>query len=114
MKAHAGIDGNERADLIAKAGCRESLLPQVTEGGVSAYWKDVRSGERAQRGLGSRRVVRWDRRAVLRYTHLRVGKGDVGEWRRVIGPEGTLCRLCWVEEETGTHLVFGCEESYGL
>ena len=27
---------------------------------------------------------------------------------------GTLCRLCGVEEETGTHLVFGCEESYGL
>ena len=39
---------------------------------------------------------------------------DVGEWRRVIGNEDTLCRLCGVEEETGTHLVFGCEESYGL
>ena len=114
VKAHTGIDGNERADLMAKAGCRESLLPQVTEGGVRAYWKDVRSGERAQRGLGSGRVVRWDRRAVLRYTHLQVGKGDVGEWRRVIGAEGTLCRLFGVEEETGTHLVFGCEESYGL
>ena len=31
VKAHVGIDGNERADLMAKAGCRESLLPQVTE-----------------------------------------------------------------------------------
>ena len=29
VKAHAGIGGNERADLMAKAGCRESLLPQV-------------------------------------------------------------------------------------
>ena len=103
VKAHVGIDGNERADLMAKAGCRESLLPQVTEGGV-----------RAQRGLGSGRVVRWNRRAVLRYTHLRVGKGDVGEWRRVVGNEDSLCRLCGVEEETGTHLVFGCEVSYGL
>ena len=114
VKAHAGVDGNERADLMAKAGCRESLLPQMTEGGVRAYWKEVRSRQRAQRGLGSRRVVRWNRRAVLRYTHLRVGKGDVGEWRRVIGNEDTLCRLCRVEEETGTHRVFGCEESYGL
>ena len=34
VKAHAGINGNERADLMAKAGCRESLLPQVTEGGL--------------------------------------------------------------------------------
>ena len=114
VKAHIGIQGNERADLMVRAGCREPLLPQVTEGGVRAYWKDVRSGERAQRGLGSGRVVRWNRRAVLRYTHLRVGKGDVGEWRRVIGTESTLCHLCGVEEETGAHLVFGCEESYGL
>ena len=81
---------------------------------LRAYWKDVRSGERAQWGLGSGWVMRWGRRAVLRYTHLRVGKGDVGEWQRVIGAEGTLCRLCGVEEETGTHLVFRCEESYGL
>ena len=114
VKAHVGVEGNERADLMAKTGCRESLLPQVTEGGVRAYWKDVHRRERAQRGLGSGRVVRWNRRAVLRYTHLRVGKGDVGEWRRVIGNEDTLCRLCGVEEETGTHLVFGCVESYGL
>ena len=114
VKAHAGVDGNELADLRAKAGCRKSLLPQITEGGVRAYWKDVRAKERAQRGLGSGQVVRWNRRAVLRYTCLRVGKGDVGEGRRVIGTEGTLCRLCGVEEETGTHLVFGCEESYGL
>ena len=114
VKAHVGVDGNERADLMAKAGCRESLLPQVTEGGVRAYWKDVRSRERAQRGLGSGRIVRWNRRAVLRYTHLRVGKGDVGEWWRVVGNEDTLCRLCGVEKETGTHLVFGCGENYGL
>ena len=114
VKAHVGVDGNEHADQMAKAGCGESLLPQVTEGGVRAYWKDVRSWERAQRGLGSGRVVRWNRRAVLGYTHLGVGKGDVGEWRRVIGNEDTLCRLCGVEEETGYHLVFGCEESYGL
>ena len=38
----------------------------------------------------------------------------MGEWRRVIGNEDTLCHLCGVEEETETHLVFGCGESYGL
>ena len=114
MKAHVGVDGNEKADLIAKTGCRESLLPQVTEGGVRAYWKAVRGRVRAQQGLGSGWVVQWNRRAVLRYTHLQVGKGDVGEWRRAIGNENSLCRLCKVEEETGTHLLFRCEESYGL
>ena len=114
VKAHVGIDRNERADLMAKVGCRESLLPRVTEGGVRAYWKDVRGRERAQQGLGSGRVVRWNRRAVLRYTHVRVGKGDVGEWRQVIGEEGTQYRLCGVEEETGNQLVFECKGSYGL
>ena len=46
--------------------------------------------------------------------HLPVGKGDVGEWRRVIGNKGTMCRPCGVEEETGTHLVFGSNKRYGL
>ena len=105
VKAHVGVDGNERADMMAKAGCRKSLLPQVTESSVRAYWKHVRSRERAQRGLGSGWVVRWNRRAVLRYPHLQVGKGDVGEWQRVIGDENTLCRLCGVEEASGTHQV---------
>ena len=114
VKDHVRIDGNEKVDLMAKTGCRESLLPQVTEGGVRAYWKEARGRERAQQGLGTGRVVPWNRRAVLRYTHLRVGKGDVGEWQRAIGKGNSLCRLCKMEKETGTHLVFGCEESYGL
>ena len=56
VKAHVGIDGNERADLMVKARCRKSLLPSVTEGGVRANWKDVRSRERTHQGLGSERV----------------------------------------------------------
>ena len=114
VKAHAGIRGNERADQMAKAGCRESFLPQVTEGGLRARWKAIHSKERAKSGLGDGRVVRWHRRAVFRYTQLQVGKGDVGEWRRVLGAGETLCRLCGVEEQTGTLLVFGCEGSYEL
>lgn len=99
---------------MAKAGCRESLLPQVRKGGVPAMWTDIPSRVRAVSGLGTGRVVRWNRRAVLRYMQLRVGKGDVGEWRWVLEVQETLCHLCWVEEETGVHLVFGCEESDGL
>ena len=43
------MDGNEWADLRAKVRCRESLLPQIIEGGVRAYSKDVRARERAKR-----------------------------------------------------------------
>ena len=48
VKGHVGMDRSERADLIAKARYRESLLPQITEGGVRAYWKDVRNREKTQ------------------------------------------------------------------
>lgn len=33
VKAHVGIEGNELVDLMGKAGCRKSLLAQMTEGG---------------------------------------------------------------------------------
>ena len=78
VKAHVGIEGNKCADRMAKAGYRESVLPQVTEGGLQARWKNIRSRERAIFGLGTRWEVHWNRRAVLRYTQLRVGKGDMG------------------------------------
>lgn len=79
VKAHVGIDGNEHVDRITKTGCRESLLPKVREGGVCARWKDIHSKERAISGLGTGRVVHLDRRAVLRYNQLRMGKWDVWE-----------------------------------
>ena len=31
------------------------------------------------------RMVRWGCRASLRYTHLRMGKRDLGHWRRILG-----------------------------
>lgn len=99
---------------MVKAGCRESLLPQVIEGGIRARWKHIWGIERAKLELGAGRVVRWNRRAVLRYTQLRVVQGDVREWRRTLRVGETLCRLCRVEVETGTHVVFGCEESYKI
>ena len=99
---------------MAKVGCRTSLLPQVTEGGVRALWKEIRQRERARVGLGAGHVVRWNRRAVLRYTHLRTDRGDVGRWRRTIGGGDHLCRLCRTQEEMGIHLVMGCEGSHDM
>ena len=51
VKDHVRIDGNEKVDLMAKTRCRESLLPQVTEGGVKAYWKEVRGRERDRKSV---------------------------------------------------------------
>ena len=64
VKAHVGVQGNERADALAKAGCGKDGPACVTEGGVRALWKRLRSGERSVAGLGAGRVSGWGRRAV--------------------------------------------------
>lgn len=52
VKAHVGIYTNEGVDAMAKAGCRDSLLPQVTEGGIRVRWKAIHDGESVQVRLG--------------------------------------------------------------
>ena len=91
VKAHVGVVGNDHEDQIAKAGGWQTLLPQMMKGAVLWRCKAIRHKERAVSGLGTGLVVHWHRRAVLRYTQLLVGKANVGEWRRVLGAQETLC-----------------------
>ena len=57
VKAHVGIEGNEHADRLAKAGCRKSLLPQITEGGcpgaVEGHTGQGVGGNWVRYGMGS-------------------------------------------------------------
>lgn len=107
-KAHVGVGGNEAADSFTKDGCVSDGAQQMTEGGVRAFWKALRARERAVPGFGGGRVTKWGRRAVSRYTQMRSGKGDVGEWRRRPGRGDGKCRLCGVGGKTGLHVVFKC------
>ena len=66
VKAHVGVAGNERADELAKAGCLAGGDSQVTEGGVRALWKRLRSCQRRVVGLGAGRATKWGRRAIHR------------------------------------------------
>ena len=77
-------------------------------------WKETCQNERGKERLSIGQVIRWKSSPVLRYTRMGVGKSNIGEWPQVIGDTETLCCLCGVEEETGTHLVFECKESYML
>ena len=106
---HVGVAGNEFADEMAKLGCGQGGDPTVTEGRVRALWKGIRAAERSVVGCGMGRVARWGRRAVSRYAHLRMNKGDLGVWRERLGRGGSLCRLCGAAPETGPHLVFDCQ-----
>ena len=81
VKAHVGVQGNERADTLAKAGCKKGGPAWMTEGGMRALWRRLRGSERSVAGLGAGRVSGWGRRAVSRYAQLRTGKGDLGAWR---------------------------------
>ena len=88
----------------------------MTEGGVRAYWKEVRRRERSVMGCGMGRVVRWGRRAASRYAQARTGKGDLGSWCSFIGSddEQFLCRLYGGVLETDDHLAFGCHVGRAL
>ena len=109
MKAHVGVEGNERADALAKAGCIKVGPRWVTEGGVRTLWTKLRAGDRSVVELGAGRVSGWGRRAVSRYAQLRTGKGDLGVWWARSGRGEGLCRWCeYGTIELGSHLVFGC------
>ena len=57
VKAHVAVAGNERADEMAKGGCRAFGDLQVTEEGVKALWKRLRAGQRKIVGLGAERAT---------------------------------------------------------
>lgn len=88
---------------------------QVTEGGVSALWKQLRAVQRRVVGLGAHRARGWGRRVLSRYEQAHTGKGDLGIWRLRLGRGDDLCRLCRDEVvETGDHLVCECKGIRGF
>ena len=114
VKAHIGIEGNERANALAKVGCSVGSPLRVTEGGVRALRKKLRAGERLVFGFGKGRVPKCSRRTASRYVQAHTGKGDLGVWRERLGRGVGLCRLCqeWASE-IGDHLLFECMGSSG-
>lgn len=44
---------------------------------MMALWKRLQAGERSVGGYGTRRVLKWERRALNRYVQAHTGKGDL-------------------------------------
>jgi len=75
VKAHNEVQGNEKADQLAKQATNlYPEEPQITEGGLKQAWKKKREEERRVKGAGMGRVVKWNRKARVAYVQCRTGK----------------------------------------
>ena len=109
IKAHIGINRNERADQMAKEASVHQGGNKVTEGGIKAVWQETRRNERRVEGFGKGRVIGWNRTSVTAYSHMSTGKGGLRGWREKLGKEDLgFCQCGAGMTETGTHAAFGC------
>ena len=107
VKSHIGIEGNERADEMAKMGSEKEGRDTATEGGLRQWEKERRRQVRVRKGYID--ITKWHRGAASTYAQLRTNRGNLACWLEQIGKaDFNLCRWCKVEPETGEHLVFKC------
>ena len=133
VKAHVGIEGNERADMLAKKGAAtpcltpEPVLPLAYQGSRTAVrrwvsncaaklWRELHSCKQTKEffpeGIdpkGKKSLLglkRWELRNVLQII---TGHGNLAQYRHKIGlAESPICPFCEIEPETSRHLVELC------
>ena len=107
VKVHIGIEGNEKADMMAKMEAAKEGRNHVIEGGLR-QWEKARRRDNRLKG-GHLDVTKWDRHTASTYTQHRTNRGNLASWRKLIGKaERDVCRWCKGRSETGEHLVFDC------
>ena len=75
VKAHVGIEGNERADEMAKMGAAKVGRDHVTEGGLRQWEKARRRDNRVR--ASHLDVTKWERHTASTYTQLRTNRGNL-------------------------------------
>jgi ribonuclease HI len=133
VKAHAGTDGNEEADKLARRGANSAYIgpePALCAG-KSFYrvalekWVDHASEQvftqspgaaQSKQMLGrpdkgrSKHVLKWSRNDLRKYTEIVTGHAPLNRHLSLMRlVEDPLCHSCGEEEETAMHLVARCE-----
>ena len=107
VKAHVGIEGNERVDEMAKMCAATEGRDHVTEAGLRQWEKAKRRENRAR--VGHLDATKWDRHTASTYKQLRTNRGNLASWKKVLGKaDMDVCRWCKSNSETAEHLVFEC------
>ena len=120
IPSHCGIDGNEKADELAKQGSEleQSEIP-VTHAIVKAKIKSRKwtiEHQRAKDTYGDRRKPdfkterKWPQHVRRLYSRLRTGHTpELKSYRHRIGTEESpLCDKCGEEDETIQHVLCSC------
>ena len=93
VKAHVGIEGNERVDEMANIGVAKEGREHVPEGGLRQWEKAKRRENRVR--VGHLDATKWDRHTASMYTQLRTNRGNLASWRKVLGKaDRDVCRWC--------------------
>ena len=113
-KAHAGVDGNERADILAKI----DLKNKITEFFYEEWKKDFQAYDGARMGKlfyegpdanKAKYVLKLSRAHLGRFIRIIAGHNSLFYFRHQVDKEvNPQCRFCLEENETFDHLVNDC------
>jgi ribonuclease HI len=81
IKGHAGNEGNEQADKVAKMARKKDQLPPIYDYfSIIARDKELRKKARSHIGYGEGKMVKLRRKTMTAYTYLRTDKGPFKNW----------------------------------
>ena len=110
VRAHIGIEGNEKADRTAYAHSWEgdilNYTPTSTPAGIRQASKAIRQEWRTETSYRNKSF--YNSKALAAYTWMRTDKGPQRSWLHKIGKSDSPSCLCGHHTASGEHITFHC------